>query len=403
MGIECRALAMGSLDLKRQAPSEIHLLPLGKWDGYIHPVMGQMSFEVTSAHIKAAVDYHHERKTRGPKRDLVIDYEHQTLSGGPAPAAGWMPELEGRDVGLFATQLDWVPKAKKHIEDGEYRYISPVFAFDVLDKVSGKTIPMAVFNAALTNEPFFDELEPIASKDNSLHQLIFIAKETGNMDELLERLRWFLNVPTTTTAQDILGELNKLVGQIKDAIAAEAESGAGQLLQFLKDQKSRIETVTANYSKVLSTLELKADATVEEVTAKLISAKSTTGSLESVSAELSTLKTSIFQKDFDGVIARGIAGGRITPAQKDDKEWVEAQRDWAEKNFKAFDEYYTTKAPQIVPLGEIPTPGSPEHQGAGDPQVIAKAAQDYQASELKAGRHITMTEAVNHVMKKGVK
>lgn len=33
-------------------------------------------------------------------RDMVVDYEHQTLSGSEAPAAGWIKALEAREDGL---------------------------------------------------------------------------------------------------------------------------------------------------------------------------------------------------------------------------------------------------------------------------------------------------------------
>jgi hypothetical protein len=36
------------------------------------------------------------------------------------------------------------------------------------------------------------------------------------MEELLERLRWMLNLPISATAEDIIAELNKLVAQIKE-------------------------------------------------------------------------------------------------------------------------------------------------------------------------------------------
>jgi phage I-like protein len=34
--------------------------------------------------------------------DMVIDYEHQTMMGIEAPAAGWIKELNARDDGLWA-------------------------------------------------------------------------------------------------------------------------------------------------------------------------------------------------------------------------------------------------------------------------------------------------------------
>jgi len=68
--------------------------------------------------------------------DLVIDYEHQTIltktNGQPAPAAGWFNRLEWRDgQGVFAANVRWTDKAKAMIAAREYRYISPVFEFDI--------------------------------------------------------------------------------------------------------------------------------------------------------------------------------------------------------------------------------------------------------------------------------
>ncbi len=36
------------------------------------------------------------------------------------------------------------------------------------------------------------------------------------MEELLEQLRWMLNLPLSATAEEILAELNKLSAQIKE-------------------------------------------------------------------------------------------------------------------------------------------------------------------------------------------
>jgi phage I-like protein len=53
--------------------------------------------------------------------DLVIDYEHQSLQGERAPAAGWIKELEARDDGLWAP-VDWTRQARDYLEKKEYRY-----------------------------------------------------------------------------------------------------------------------------------------------------------------------------------------------------------------------------------------------------------------------------------------
>lgn len=94
--------------------------------------------------------------------DYVIDYEHQTLSvaknGQAAPAAGWFKRLEWREGdGLFVTDARWTERAKAMIQVKEYRFISPVFTYDITGRV------LDVLHAALTNNPALDGLTELAA------------------------------------------------------------------------------------------------------------------------------------------------------------------------------------------------------------------------------------------------
>lgn len=62
-------------------------------------------------------------------RDLVIDYEHQTLTGEKAPAATWIDSLTQNSEGLSAHVRYWTRKAADLLQSGEYRYFSPVLLF----------------------------------------------------------------------------------------------------------------------------------------------------------------------------------------------------------------------------------------------------------------------------------
>ena len=62
-------------------------------------------------------------------RDLVIDFEHSTLSGNEAPAAGWIDRLEKNAEGLCAHVKYWTDKARDYLIKGEYRYFSPTLLF----------------------------------------------------------------------------------------------------------------------------------------------------------------------------------------------------------------------------------------------------------------------------------
>lgn len=157
---------------------------------------------------------------------LVVDYEHQTLAardkGIAAPASGWLASLvyvEGR--GLFG-RVDWTGRAREYIAAGEYRYISPVFAFNG----SGAVIRLACL--ALTNHPGLDGMASVAAA-----ALLAGEPLEDHMEELLERLRWMLNLPITATAAEIVAELDKLKAQLAgdgEAAAAFAMPGLAALL-----------------------------------------------------------------------------------------------------------------------------------------------------------------------------
>ncbi len=112
------------------------------------------------------------QKVHARQRPLLVDYEHQTLetakNGLPAPAAGWIQNIEWREgQGIFALETQWTPKAKAFLKSGEYRYISPVFSYD---KYTGEVIDL--LHIALTNNPALDHLPAIPARAAAKSQLV---------------------------------------------------------------------------------------------------------------------------------------------------------------------------------------------------------------------------------------
>lgn len=120
---------------------------VGKWHGHD---MG--SFEITQSDLETMVQNFNNQET-----DIVVDYEHQTLYGSVAPAAGWISKLEVKENQLLAT-VSWTPKAKEHISNSEYKYLSPVYAFNSRDPKTDAYIGLKLHSVALTNTPFIDDL-----------------------------------------------------------------------------------------------------------------------------------------------------------------------------------------------------------------------------------------------------
>ncbi|MCG2663365.1 phage protease [Brevundimonas sp.] len=83
---------------------------------------------------------------------LPLDWEHATETRAPqgldAPAAGWIEEVAIREGGSIWGRVDWTLRGRTMVEAKEYRFVSPVFAFD---KVTG--VIRRLISAALTNTP----------------------------------------------------------------------------------------------------------------------------------------------------------------------------------------------------------------------------------------------------------
>lgn len=144
--------------LETASPNIIKLAVVGSWQGHKNG-----SFEITNADIEKMKINFDRRQV-----DLVVDYEHQTLGGGEAPASGWVKELYIADDGSLIGKVEWTKKATEYIKNGEYKYISPVFSFGAINEKTGAYQGATLHSASLTNTPFLDELgEVVANKQTT--------------------------------------------------------------------------------------------------------------------------------------------------------------------------------------------------------------------------------------------
>lgn len=85
--------------------------------------------------------------------ELPIDWEHSTQRRAPygedAPAGAWIKQLEPRNGALWG-QVEWTPRGALQVENKEYRFLSPVFDYDI-----ETTRIVRLVSAALTNIPNF--------------------------------------------------------------------------------------------------------------------------------------------------------------------------------------------------------------------------------------------------------
>lgn len=213
-----QVLTLGGAEGARTAPTEFRILPSGAFSA----VDGRPGTDLEDGgtvdgqwHLDAALAQALIARAAAERTDMLIDYEHQSLlkadNGKPAPASGWFKRsaLAWRDDGLWATGVSWTTSARAAIEADEYRYLSPVFAYDDQGRV------LALISVALTNTPALDTLGPLISQA-ALSRIFGDSSE----DELDKDQQIAALTKERDTAATSVAALTTENGQLKANVAA---------------------------------------------------------------------------------------------------------------------------------------------------------------------------------------
>lgn len=166
--------------------SWIQVFKTGKfWD----PRYG--TFSITSLDLSTMLDNFKDGVPKPPTR-IPIDYNHGTAhpdSSEAGKAAGWIADLSLRSSGeeLWAL-VEWTPDAADMIENKEYLFVSPQFAFDYRHSTEGE-IGTTLLAAAITNTPVLEGMEPLSlSRRGALRLADAWAAPDGSADEEVEAM-----------------------------------------------------------------------------------------------------------------------------------------------------------------------------------------------------------------------
>ena len=268
-------------------PEWLRLLPLGRVD----LVDGREPLEVDEAAVAKMVAAFRSRGV-----DLVIDYEHQSLQGRRAPAAGWIKVLEAREDGLWA-RVEWTAQAREYLENREYRYFSPVLRLDPETRR-----PEALLQVALTNVPAIKGLAPV------------VAKFEGNPEGGKEKTRMWEDLKTRIGLNPEAGE---------DGLWARVQ-------EFWRD--------------LAQALDLPEDASASQMMGAVAALKAGSGQLGGLQGELAALKARLADEAARQAVEAALEKGKISPAQK---TWA---LEYCRQDPEGF-QTYIAKVPQIVPVG----------------------------------------------------
>lgn len=173
---------------------------------------------------------------------MPIDYGHGMVFRDDHRSAGWA-DLEVRDDGLWAVNVEWTPQAEQHLRDREFRFVSPAFMTDKKGRV------VELLNVALTNIPATRNAIPLVAhylNDPGADAGEPQAPERARRQPMSEKLFKALGAADEGEALVIATEINAWTKQVlattgaanlDDAVKAiEANAKLPALVKELSDQ-----------------------------------------------------------------------------------------------------------------------------------------------------------------------
>jgi phage I-like protein len=325
-------------------PEWIRLLPLGKVELADH----REPFTVDAKSLKSIVTAFRSRGI-----DLVIDYEHQSLNGERAPAAGWIKDLEARGDGLWA-RVDWTEQARTYLAQREYRYFSPVLRLDPETRR-----PIALMHVGLTNVPAINHLPPLVARWGGETQ-------AGEKLELLD-----LALGTPRMAMESAKEKSKMVETLKALLGLKSDT----------EESAVFGKALEAFRELGLALDLPDDATVAQLRGAMEAHKASAARLAKAEEEVQALKGCLVEETTARFVEEALKAGKVSPAQRG---WA---LEYCRRDPEGF-RTYTERAPKLVPTGEEfhlkKEPFDEEHGLADDELAVCRSLNISAEAYLKA-------------------
>lgn len=264
--------------------------------------------------------------------EIVFDYEHQSVKGGQAPAAGWCKDWRYTPGKGIEAKIAWNEEAAAYLAKKQYRYYSPVFYVQKSDqRLAG------VHSVALTNTPKTNHLKPLLAKLGAQQQQEEFA--------MLEQLIALLGLAEGATEADVIAAIENLLSGTGEVVAVLGLGDSAEMsavvasIQTLKDG----EQIPG---QVVTVLDLEGTPDVSTVVASINALKQAPKGMVS-KADFNALEMKIAKRDADEAVDGAIQAGKITPDQKD---WATK---YAKDDLAGFNTF-VAKAPVVIPLKKLP-------------------------------------------------
>lgn len=202
-------------------------------------------------------------------REHLVNYDH---GGDPAKggkAAGKILAVDPREDGIYY-QVKFTDTAKKEIDAGEWRYLSPEYD-DWINPETGDVYEEMMFDLAVTNTPFFKGQPPLNFSElyelqtvttNSSNTTVTPSKPKGGseVDELLKQFAGTLGVTIAddATEEQVLkaaADLNDVIEPMRKAQSEGAkqrtfrEAFPDEFKEMERLRKSRVEGEARSFAE----------------------------------------------------------------------------------------------------------------------------------------------------------
>lgn len=149
---------------------------------------------------------------------------------------GWIMALEARTDGLWG-KMTWTPEGREMLQNGAFKFVSPVFLGKPIGHENGKTIfePIAFKSLALTNEPNLP-LPPLANEKDPM----------TTITELLD-------LPNEASAEDILQAVTRLKNAKPPLVAPELQAQADRATSLEAELATLQNTLVTRTSDLATT------------------------------------------------------------------------------------------------------------------------------------------------------
>ena len=252
--------------------------------------------------------------------------------------------------GIFA-DVRWTDKAAEYIKNGEYRYISAVFAYDTNGYVR------KIFHAALTNNPALDGMDEVMVAASV--QLLNQQKEKPAMDKKLQAaLCALLALKADASEAEITEKVTALS-------AAKGDSPVALLDVYAKlaEKEQSVAALTAQVGNPDPAKFVPIDQVV------------------ALQADFNALKTSVEADKKAALITAALSQGKLAPALKD----------WAQSLSVEALSAYLEKAPAMAALS-----GEPQAKADPDQNVVALSAEQQATAKMLGISEAEYTEKYTH-------